>query len=65
MRDRWWWRPIREGWHKTDPANFLLACFLLPLAVAAPVVLLTKWNPYVLLFAVVVFPVWALARRYL
>jgi hypothetical protein len=62
MRDKWWRRPIRDRWYLTDPANFFLAAILLLFLGLATALLLTSWNPWLLLFALIVVPLWALFR---
>ena len=63
LANDWWWRPIRDRWYVTDPANFLLACLGLLLVTAVVVLALASWNLWLLLFALIVFPIWALLRR--
>jgi hypothetical protein len=63
MRERWWMRPIRERWFETDPANFFLAATLLVIVLIALLAVLTSWNPWLLVIALIVLPLWSWARR--
>ncbi len=44
------------------PGDFLLACILLLIVVLALTVALLSWNPWLLLFAAVVLPLWLWLR---
>jgi hypothetical protein len=56
-------RPIRDRWFETDPANFFLAAVLLVIVLIAALVVLVKWNPWILLIALIVASLWRWARR--
>jgi hypothetical protein len=50
-------RTLRD-WYRADQATFILAAALTPLAVAALVVGILVWNPWLPIFAFLVIPVW-------
>jgi hypothetical protein len=55
-------RTLRD-WYRADQSTFILAAALTPLAAAALVVGILMWNPWLLIFAFLVIPVWAWASR--
>jgi hypothetical protein len=53
---------LRE-WRDADPGNFLLAAILIVGLVAGAVLLAVAWNPWLLVFSLLVFPAWVVLRR--
>lgn len=55
-------RTLRE-WYRADQATFILAAALTPLAAAALVFGILMLNPWLLVFAFLVMPLWAWVSR--
>jgi hypothetical protein len=61
-----WWDTARttfREWLDADPANFLLAVGLSGLVLLTVAMGLAHVHPWLVVFAAIVIPLWALARR--